>query len=202
MNIWAATLRTRAHLFNQPGDRLLEADKECKMKTTRIMLAALAFIAVAQAQDVTTNYDQNTNFSVYKTYKWVTMPGSLNADSILSRQLTQDVDANLAKKGFIKVDSENADLYLGIQMATSQQHQLNYYGSGGFGWGGGFGNATTSTLTVGSFSLDMYDSKAKLMVWRGMATKTIDMNASAEKRQNNIRNGVNKLLKNFPPKRK
>jgi Domain of unknown function (DUF4136) len=172
------------------------------MKTTRIILAAFAFIAVAQAQDVTTNYDQNTNFSVYKTYKWVQMPGSLNAESILYRQLTQAVDANLAMKGFTRVDNDSADLYLGFQVATKQEQQLDYFGSGGVRWGGGFGTATTSTLTVGSFSLDMYDSKAKQMVWRGIATKTIDEKANAEKRQNNIRNGVNKLLKNFPPKRK
>jgi hypothetical protein len=189
----------------QPSDRLLERDKRQRsrqMKTTRIMLAALAFIAVAPAQDVTTNFDQNTNFSMYKTYKWVTIPGPVEADSIVSRQLTQAVDANLAMKGFTKVDNDTADLYLAFQVATKQEQQLDYYGSGGVRWGGGFGTATTSTLTVGSFSLDMYDSKAKLMVWRGMATKTLDMKASAEKRQNNIRNGVNKLLKNFPPKRK
>jgi Domain of unknown function (DUF4136) len=172
------------------------------MRTTRIMLAALAFIAVAPAQDVTSNYDQNTNFSVYHTYKWVQIPGSLNVESILSRQLTQAVDANLAMKGFTRVDTDNADLYVGFQVATKEQQQLDYYGSGGIRWGGGFGTATTSTLTVGSFSLDMYDPKAKEMVWRGVATKTIDEKASAEKRQNNIRNGVNKLLKNFPPKRK
>jgi hypothetical protein len=172
------------------------------MKTTRIMLAALALISVAAAQDVTSNYDQNTDFSKYRTYKWVQIPGPLDGDSILSRQLTQAVDANLAMKGFLKVDNDNADLYLGFQVATKQEQQLDYYGTGGVRWGGGFGTATTSTLTVGSFSLDMYDSKAKQMIWRGLATKTLDPKASAEKRQNNIRNGVNKLLKNFPPKKK
>ncbi len=172
------------------------------MKTTRIMLAALAFISVAAAQDVTSNYDQSTDFTRYKTYKWVQIPGSLNVESILSRQLTQAVDANLAMKGFSKLDSDSADLYVGFQVATSQERQLDYYGSGGYRWGGGFGTATTSTLTVGSFSLDMYDSKAKDMVWRGMATKTLDPKASAEKRQKNIEKGVAKLLKDFPPKRK
>jgi len=48
----------------------------------------------------------------------------------------------------------------------------------------------------------MYDSKAKQMVWRGMATKTLDPKASGEKRQKNIENGAAKVLKNFPPKKK
>jgi hypothetical protein len=40
------------------------------------------------------------------------------------------------------------------------------------------------------------------MVWRGMASKTLDPKASAEKRQKTIQNGAAKLLKNFPPKKK
>ena len=172
------------------------------MKTTRIMLAALSFIAVAPAQEVTTNLDQNTDFTKYRTYKWVEIPGGMKVDDILSRQLTEAVDAELAMKGFSRIDSESADLYVGYQVATSQERELNAYGSGGLRWGGGFATATTSTLTIGSFSLDMYDSKAKQMVWRGVATKTIDPGASAEKRQKNVRNGVAKLLKHFPPKQK
>ncbi len=172
------------------------------MKTIRIMLAALAFVAAAAAQDVTSNFDQSTDFTRYKTYKWVEIPGGLKGDEILARQVTQAVDAQMAMKGFSKIDSESADLYVGFQMATSQERQLEAYGSGGLRWGGGFATATTSTLTIGSFSLDMYDSKAKQMVWRGVATKTLDPKASAEKIQKNIQKGVAKLLKDFPPKRK
>ncbi len=172
------------------------------MKMTRIMLAALAVAAVASAQDVTSNFDQNTDFTKYKTYKWVDIPGGVKVDDILARQLTGAVDSQLAMKGLTKTDSDSADLYVGYQVAMSEERQLNAYSTGGMRWGGGFANATTSTLTVGSFSLDMYDSKAKQMVWRGMATKTLDPKASGEKRQKNIENGAAKLLKNFPPKQK
>lgn len=172
------------------------------MGTIRIMLASLALVAVDSAQDVTTNFDQNTDFTRYKTYKWVDIPGGVKVDDILARQLSEAVDAELATKGLAKTDSDSADLYVGYQVATSEERQINAYSSGGMRWGGGFANATTSTLTVGSFSLDMYDPKAKQMIWRGLATKTIDPKASAEKRQKNIQNGAAKLLKDFPPKKK
>lgn len=172
------------------------------MKTIRIMLAALAFIAVAAAQDVSSNFDQSTNFANYKTYKWIQIPGGVKVNDIVAGQITQAVDAQMALKGFAKIDSDNADLYVAYQVATSHEQQLDVYGSGGFRWGGGFGTATTSTLTVGSVDVDMYDSKAKMLVWRGTATKTLDANASAEKRQKNIRKAIDKLLKDFPPKRK
>ena len=42
----------------------------------------------------------------------------------------------------------------------------------------GFATATTSTLTIGSFFLNMYDRANKQMVRRGLATKTLDPKAS------------------------
>ena len=68
-------------------------------------------------------------------------------------------------------------------------------------WGGGMSTttATTSTLTIGSVSLDMYEVGSKHLVWRGTATKTIDPKIKPDKRQQNIQKGVAKMLKNYPP---
>jgi hypothetical protein len=46
----------------------------------------------------------------------------------------------------------------------------------------------------------MYDSAAKTLVWRGLASKQIDTKASPEKRQKNLDKGMAKLLKTYPPK--
>jgi hypothetical protein len=83
----------------------------------------------------------------------------------------------------------------------SEERQLNAYRTGVRAGAGDSPLPTTSTPTIGSFSLDVCDSKAKQMVC-GMSTKTLDPEASAEKRQKNIENGAAKLLKNFPPKKK
>ena len=48
----------------------------------------------------------------------------------------------------------------------------------------------------------MYDSAKKELVWRGVASKTIDPKAKPEKQQKNIDKAVAKLLKNYPPKKK
>jgi hypothetical protein len=45
----------------------------------------------------------------------------------------------------------------------------------------------------------MYDSAKKELVWRGVASKTIDRKAKPEKQQKNITKAVDKLLKNYPP---
>jgi hypothetical protein len=48
----------------------------------------------------------------------------------------------------------------------------------------------------------MYDAAEKKLVWRGSASKTLDTKAKPEKRQKNLRKGVAKLLKNYPPQPK
>ena len=61
---------------------------------------------------------------------------------------------------------------------------------------------STSTIYVGQLGLDMYDSAKKELVWRGVASKTIDPKAKPEKQQKNITKAVDKLLKNYPPTKK
>ena len=172
-------------------------------KMIGITLAVLGLAAIASAQDVRYNFDAEGKFATYKTYKWVEMPGGVKLDDLLVRQLTSAIEAGLTTKGLSKVDGDNADLYIGYQAAASQEKQISAYGMGGFGmgprWGGGMASATTSTLTVGSISLDMYEVASKHLVWRGTATKTIDPNIKPDKRQANIQKGVTKVLKNYPP---
>jgi hypothetical protein len=59
---------------------------------------------------------------------------------------------------------------------------------------------STSTIYVGQLALDMYDSANKDLVWRGVASKTLDPKAKPEKQQKNLGKAAKKLLKNYPPK--
>ena len=68
--------------------------------------------------------------------------------------------------------------------------------------GGGMGTATSSTIKIGTLALDMYDSAAKSLVWKGEATKTLNPSDNPEKRQQNMNKAMQKLLKDFPPKSK
>jgi len=171
-----------------------------------LTVAILGMAAVASAQDIRFNFDSEANFAKFKTYKWVEMSGGVKLDDLIARQLTSALETGLRAKGLAKVDGDSVDLYIGYQAAASQERQVDLYSTGGFGmgprWGGGMATATTSTLTVGSISLDMYEVASKHLVWRGTATKTIDPNAKPDKRQKNISKGVTKLLKNYPPKKK
>ena len=58
---------------------------------------------------------------------------------------------------------------------------------------------TTSTIYIGQIALDMYSASPKSLVWRGVASKTIDTKAKPEKQQKNLQKAVAKMLKNYPP---
>jgi Domain of unknown function (DUF4136) len=187
------------------------AERTNTMKLTKTMMFSLLLAGVATAQDVQYNFDQQVDFSRFKTYKWVQIPGGQKLDDLLARQIRDAFDAGLANKGLTKTDAGSADLYIGWQAAVNQEKQLTAYGSGwgygpgwrgGLGRGPGIGTATTSTILIGTLALDMYDSQNKHLVWRSTATKTIDTHASPEKRSKNITKAVDKMLKNYPPKKK
>jgi hypothetical protein len=59
----------------------------------------------------------------------------------------------------------------------------------------------TSTIYVGQLGVDMYESAKQDLVWRGTANKTLDPKAKPEKQQKNLTKAVNKLLRNYPPKK-
>lgn len=180
------------------------------MQTNRIQLltvgmtlaGALLACTVATGQDVRTNYMPGTDFSKYHTYRWVNIQGGAHPNQIADAQIRQSVDSQLAAKGLTKTDGEQADLFVGYQVALSQEKQWNAYGMGGGVRWGGMGTATSSTITNGTLVLDMYDPAAKQLVWSGNATKTIDPKGSQEKNQKNLDKAMQKLLKEFPPKRK
>jgi hypothetical protein len=45
----------------------------------------------------------------------------------------------------------------------------------------------------------MYDSAHRDLVWRGVASKSLDPKAKPEKQQKNLTKAVAKMLKNYPP---
>lgn len=177
------------------------------------LLAPISLLTIGGfAQDVRYNFDRSTDFSKYKTYKWVQIKDATALNQLQDNQLKAAVDAELSKKGLMKTDGD-ADLLIGYQAAIGQEKQFTAYTSGfgpgwgyGPGWGryGGFESSTTtgqtSTIHVGAVGLDMYDAAKHDLVWRGEVSKTLDMKAKPDKQQSNLQKAIAKLLKNYPPR--
>jgi hypothetical protein len=213
-------VRVSAHaadVYSQPtGNDSSDSEEQIKMKKFSFLALLLLVVGVsaAMAQDVRYNFAQGEDFSKYKTYKWVGIKNADQVDEITAKEITSALDAELAKKGMTKTDADSADLYIGYQTAIGTEKQFNSYNTGwgyGPGWGGGWygggmgmssTTVTSTTIYTGQLAVDMYDAAKKELVWRGVASKTIDPKAKPEKRQKNIAKSVAKLLKNYPPKPK
>ena len=168
-----------------------------------ILIALVLGALPLSAQDVTYNFMPGTDFSKFHTYKWVNIEGGAHPNQIIDAQIKQSVDSQLASKGLTKTDADNADLYVGYQVAVNQDKQWNAYGmGGGLRWGGGMATASQSTISVGTLVLDMYQPSTKQLIWTGKATKTLEPSSNQEKNQKNLDKAMAKLLKNYPPKQK
>jgi len=158
-----------------------------------------ALSCLGVAQNVHYNYMPGTNFANLHTFKWVGyIQGGEQVNQILAQEIQDAVVGQLAGKGFTQTNADNADLYVGFQVALQPQRQWNGWGGGGFRFGG-FGQATSSTIDIGSLVVDIYSVANKQLVWTGTATKTVSPSGNQQKNLNNLNKGVAKLMKNFPP---
>jgi hypothetical protein len=176
------------------------------VSTLGMLLAA----TTSFAQDVRYNFDKNTDFSKFRTYRWVIIKDAPTANDLVTKQVREAVENELATKGLTKIDDDSANLFIGYQAGVSQEKEFTsfnsnwgygggWYGGGWYGPGGGMTTGSTSTIYVGQLAVDMYDSANHDLVWRGVASKTLDPKAKPEKQQKNMAKAVKKLLKNYPP---
>ena len=170
-----------------------------RQKLSLFLLGIALFSGAASLNaQVKTDYDHSANFSSYKTYSWLKVQ---SGDSLWDDRIKQDVDSQLAAKGWTKVDS-NGDASVSAFRSTQDQQTLNtfYDGfGGGWRWGGGFGNATTTVdnYKVGTLVVDLFDANTKKLIWRGSSSDTLS--DKSEKNIKNLDKGVQKMFEHFPP---
>jgi hypothetical protein len=160
----------------------------------------LALATVSFAQHVKTDYDHSANFGQYKTYSWEKVQ---TKDPLLVDRIKAAVNSTLAAKGWTLVPSGGDVEVFAIETTQNQQTLDTFYnGFGGgrrWGFGGGFGDATTTveTYTVGTLVIDLFDAKTEKLIWRSSSSDTLSDNA--DKNTKNLGKGVTKMFKHFPP---
>ena len=154
----------------------------------------------AAAQDVAWDYAKGTDFTRLKTYAWTAghpLPDPLNHQRIVSA-----IEAQLAAKGFTRVNpAEQPDALVAYHAGFSRNFAVNEFGSGwaGFHLGGTFTNrARLEEITVGSLIVDIIDAKANAIVWRGTASKDIDVHAKPGTRDKQVNRAVEKMFRHYP----
>ena len=193
------------------------------MKTairTSLMVCVMMtiFTVSALAQKVNVEYDHQATFTSYHTYRWGKNKGEL-PDAGDDSQIKSAIDQQLQAKGLKLVNSKPADLVVTYQATVdSQGKQVDTYlddddiGLGpGWGWGGGWGwgwgdfgptyaTSTISNLKNGDLLIDIVDPAMKKIVFRAYSSGTFQTNPIKEDQQ--MGKAVDKIFKQFPPKKK
>lgn len=158
-----------------------------------VLLTCLALGSLVLA-GVTMDYDSEGRFSEYRTYAWAR---GTSASDIVQKQIVRAVEAELAVKGFEKVQ-EAPDVFVithaGIH--PEQRVDVNDYG---YRRRIGLGTTTVNiyNIQVGTLVVDILDGESKILVWRGVVTATVS--DKPEKSEKKINKAVTKLFQNYPP---
>ena len=175
-----------------------------------LLLFVLVAAAACSSVKISSDYDGQADFTKYKTYTFseeaLKLPvGDLNRDRIL-----RAIETELAAKGFSK--SESPDVIIDINVKAQQKTEATatttgpgYYGGPWrYGYGGGFSTTQINynDYIEGTLFVNMVNKSTEKIVWQGRATKTVDEDADAAKREKNINYAVKQIFTKYPPKKK
>jgi hypothetical protein len=170
--------------------------------STFVTTAALALLGTMTfAQSVSYDFDRSTDFSRLRTYAWVR--GTTLHDELNHKRIVGAIDAQLSQKGLVRLETRaNADVLVAYHATFDRDLQINGFASGWGGYrfaGSRSGTARAEDILVGTLVVDVVNADTSTIVWRGIASKDIDVKASPEKREKNINRTAEKLFKNYPP---
>ena len=179
--------------------------EETPMKLTMfvLILGISLFSSTAQLNaQVRTDYDHSVTFANYKTYSWLKVQAG---DSLWNDRIQQDVDAQLASKGWTKTESGGDAMVSAFRSTQNEKTLQTFYDGFGGGWrwrgfGGGDGLATTTTevTKVGNVVVDIFDAKSQKLFWRGKDSD--DLSSNVDKNVQKLEKDINNMFKRFPPK--
>ncbi|MFI5182336.1 MAG: DUF4136 domain-containing protein [Thermoanaerobaculia bacterium] len=169
-----------------------------------LALAAVAAVGVASCSTLKTSvdYKPGTSFSQYRTFGFKDVDEIRN--NILDARIKAALTTQLTAKGLTRNDG-SPDLWIVPHPRLSKQTQINTYNTGwgyGWGWRGGMGGSTSTVeqIPVGTLIIDLVDSKANELVWRGTASETLKESSTPQEREKDVNDAMAKLFEGFPPK--
>ncbi len=178
------------------------------MKHLFTLLALLILATPIAAQKTRVNYDKTADFNKFKTYSWTR--GVPANNPAINQIIIDSVEQNLAAKGLRKLD-DGGDLLVSVAVAIEYDVAVSHAVRGNTGsaieTGIPVAAAQPWEVRKGSLLVAMEDPVAKSLVWHGTATDTLkyepttDAQKDARRMEKPVRKAVEKLLKQFPPKK-
>jgi len=177
-----------------------------KKYNVALVLFVALLPACAPALKVTSDYDSKAEFIKYRTYTFAPESQNLPVNELNKRRILDEIETQMAAKGFTK--AEAGDIWVDVRVSAKERKEATAYtnGSGygmygGYRYGGGFQTTSVSVQTYvdGTLIISFIDAAKKELVWQGTGVRTLDQNATADKREKNISDAVKGILAKYPP---
>ncbi len=171
------------------------------MRTRTIGTSALllGLAAAAFAQDVHVTYNHGIDFTQFHTYAWGQMPKpSQVKNPKLAQKAQNQLDAMLTGKGLQMVAlTAKPDLILTISGASKEKTFYSNYDPSGTILTAGTDYGTPEQQLVGALVVDLYDTNAKKLVWRGTAMGVMNQK-NFDKNKELVDKAISKMFDKFP----
>jgi len=174
-----------------------------KRHITTALIILLSFIGCATV-GVDVQYDENVDFSKYKTYR-IQQPNTRQENqqkTVNTRLFAKDVPAEIkpimASKGFTEVQqTRQADLLVIFYAHTQNQTDWvpGTYRTGKWGRAVQTSQGHTVRYKTGTLVIDIVDRAEKELVWQGVGEGVLSRNDPGSK----FVEAVQKILEEFPP---
>lgn len=178
---------------------------------TVLTLVSLFLIWGCSSIDYSTDYDQEADFSTYKTFMWYAgeMPedDALSANPLVKKRIASGVEKALVAKGYTQGTQDDYDFVVILHAGSKERMNVTSYGYGGYGYGrygrrggwGGGGYTDVNYYDETTLMIDLADAKMNELVWRGTAVGIVKDYDNQDEMQLAIDEVVAKILADFPP---
>ena len=164
---------------------------------TLIIIYMLFGIWSCTSVRVSSDYDEEVDFSQYTTFGWIEKSGDDDtSQSLLDKRINTAIETAFIEKGYKKTTNGVPDFLVDFVTSVNEKIDLPPRRLGtGEGMGRGR-NQAIQTYTEGTLIVDIIDPELEQVIWRGWAISVVDEYDESEE---TVRSFVESLLKQFPP---
>jgi hypothetical protein len=171
------------------------------MKQFRLLLG---LILLAACNNIRTDYDTGIDFTQYKSFCWLegclftfTGPSYLN-DSLVQSRVKEAIIGSMQNKG-LRYDDDQPDLLVDFHITIENEKAIYYHGiqDDPYYYRTTFLQPEEVNLTKGSLLIHIVDREKGEVIWQSQAVGYLD--TPPDLSEKNIRKGIRKVLKDFPP---
>lgn len=173
------------------------------MKLLTIIFSTLLLVSCGAS--VAVDYDKQADFSSYNSYNFYSSIQS-GLNELDDTRIMQITDSLLQERGFVK--SDNPQLNINFYAKENVSNSRNTIGIGIGGGGGNVGVGVSGGIPIGGrvitqqLTMDFIDVEKDDLVWQAIADGELKERATPQQKEAYYFSMIEKILKNYPPKKK